>query len=631
MESKSRWKNPSVVIVAFFATIMIVASLTLVLPIDQGPQIYHYPPAGQLHKFESWEHITDYMRTHLPDHYINYYTGEIEIDINALFSSLESGGSDPPPQHSTTNVQVEGVDEPDLVKTDGYYIYTISNGTVFVVQAYPAENAQVIDQIEPEGWPRSLFLYESSRLVVLSYLDSGAELIIVYDVTDPTNILLSQTVQFDGNYRSARLIGKYLYYVGYSWPLDEEGKVLLPELMINQHLMIILPVDIYFDPGIYDSRFYYNIVLGLDITNPAAVPDTETILAGARAGVIYTSLTNMYVAAAHYPWGGWYDRQTAIHRFAIHDGQVTYQASGAVPGYLINQFALDEYRQHLRAATTAWLNMTAPSNPDSWEIEQVSNVYILNMQLELVGRLEGLAPREWIYSVRFQGPIGYLVTFYITDPLFVVDLTYPTNPQLLGELEIPGYSNYLHPLGNDQVLGIGKNVVINDFWGWFYTGMKLSLFNATDPSNPEETTVMTIGVRGTTSPALCDHHAVLINPETHLLVLPIYLREYTSGPPYYPEERGDFIWAGAYVFYVNPDTATISIRGQISHIEDPAIYEMYDSWYLDWIGMYGWYPTTHFIHRALYIDNVLYTISSYTIAMHTLDTLTPLGVVTLLT
>ncbi|MFW9832037.1 MAG: beta-propeller domain-containing protein [Candidatus Thorarchaeota archaeon] len=629
MVVNSHWKNSSVVIVAFFATVMIVASLTLVLPIQQGPLVFYYPPAGQLYQFESKEHIIDYMRTHLPDNDINYYSGEVQSGFDTLIDTLESGAADSPPPHSTTNVQVEGVDEPDLVKTDGYYIYTISNGTLFVIQAYPAETAQLINQIEPQGWPRSLFLFESSWLIVLSYLESGAECIEVFDITEPSNILLSQTIMFDGNFRSARLIGKYLYYVGYSWPLDEERNVQLPELMINQRSMIILPWDIYFDPGIYDNSFYYNIVMGLDITDPDAEPNTQTILAGARAGVIYTSLTNMYVAAAHYPRGDWYSRQTAIHRFAIHEGQVTYHASGVVPGYLINQFALDEYNYHLRAATTGWINMTDPQDPDNWDIELVSNIYVLDMQMEIVGSLEGLAPREWIYSVRFQGSIGYLVTFYMTDPLFVVDLTHPSNPQLLGELEIPGYSNYLHPLGNDQVLGIGKNVSFSDSW-WWYTGMKLSLFNATDPCTPEETATMIIGVRGTTSPALYDHHAVLIDPQTQLLVLPIYLREYTIGPPEHTSELGDLIWAGAYVFYINPDTATITIRGQITHVEDPTIYENYQYWYLDWIGMYGWYPTTYFIHRSLYIDNVLYTISSYKIAMHALDTLTPLGTISLL-
>lgn len=565
-----------------------------------------------------------FMQTHQPDRDISYYTGVFETNVATLASTGYSSGGDQPPPHSDTNVQVEGVDEPDLVKTDGRHIYTISNDTVFVVQAYPTVDAQIVNEIIPVGMPKSLFLYESSRLVILSRVGWGNESIEIFDVTDPTNITQTTTISYTGYCRSARLIGPYLYYVGYSYPLDENDTLYLPEFIINQRSMIILPWDIYYDPGIYDHNFWYNTVLGLNVLKPDATLSTETILAGQRAGVVYTSLTNLYIASAHYPWFGWWrSRKTAIHRFAIEDGNATYKASGDVPGYLINQFALDEFNGHLRVATTAWLNI-------STEIQQVSNVYVLDMQMRQAGRLEGLAPGEQIYSVRFLGTTGFLVTFEMVDPLFVIDLTIPTSPQLLGELHMPGYSNYLHPLGNNQLLGLGKNVTISDSGGWWwYTGMKVSLFDASDPCNPHEAAKLIIGVRGTTSPALYDHHAVLCDPEMNLLVIPVYLREYTSGPPDRTSQLGDFIWAGAYVFDIDPETASITIRGQISHVTNPDIYDSYAEWYLDWIGVWNWYPNTPFVYRSLYIGDVLYTISFYSIAMHNLNDLTPLGSITL--
>ncbi len=615
-----------IVTTAFFATILIVASLSIVLPIQQGPIHFEYPPPGKLYQFKSIQHILDYFDTHYAEDYIWYYSGEIES--SASLAGLGYGVANQPPPHSETNVQVEGVDEPDLVKTDGLNIYSISNDAVFVVQAYPSESAQIINEINPIGTPQAIFLYESSRLVILSRVNWGNQTIEIFDVSNPNNVVRTRLITYNGYYRSARLIGQYLYFVGYSYPIDENDTFHLPEFIIDYESMIILPWNIYYDPGIYDRIFYYNSILGLDVTDSDANPNVETILAGQRAGVIYTSLTNLYIASAHYPWFGWWtDRKTAIHRFTIAEGRAEYVASGEVPGYLINQFALDEFDNHLRVATTAWLNM---SNPYGWDIQQVSNVYVLNMTMSRVGHLEGLAPDEMIYSVRFIGPTGYLVTFELTDPLFVIDLTQATNPQLLGELHIPGYSNYLHPLGNNQLLGLGKNVTIagSGSW-WWYTGMKISLFNATDPSDPQETANMIIGVRGTTSPALYDHHAVLCDPEMNLLVIPIYLREYTSGPPDSTSQLGDFIWAGVYVFYINPDNATITVRGQLSDITNPSVYNLYESWYLDWIGVWNWYPTTPFVYRSLYIGDVLYTISFFTISMYDLNDLSHLGTISL--
>ena len=622
MVSDNERSSPKIVIFAFLATILVVASVSMILPIQQGPGEIEFPPPGRLYRFESLTQLLVYMKTHLPDRYISYYSGVLRTD--ATVAALSSGSADQPPPHSDTNVQVEGVDEPDLVKTDGNFIYTISNDTVFVVRAYPTIAAEIVNEIDPIGMPESLFLYESSRLVILSQVGWGNETIEVFDVSDPTNITRITKITYEGYGRSARLIGPYLYYVGYSYPFDANDTFHLPEFIIDQTKMIILPWDIYYDPGIYDHHYWYNTVLGLNVLDPNTTLNAETILAGQRAGVVYTSLSNLYIASAHYPWFGWWSsRKTAIHRFAIADGKATYKASGDVPGYLINQFALDEFNNHLRVATTAWLNI-------SNDIQQVSNVYILDMQMNRVGDLEGLAPGEQIYSVRFLGTTGFLVTFEMVDPLFVIDLTLPTNPQLLGELHMPGYSNYLHPLGDNQLLGLGKNVTVSNSsdW-WWYTGMKVSLYNASDPSDPREAANMIIGVRGTTSPALYDHHAVLCDPEKNLLVIPVYLREYTSGPPSSTSQLGEFIWAGAYVFDIDPETASITVRGQISHVTDPAIYDDYHDWYLDWIGVWNWYPNTPFVYRSLYIGEVLYTISFYSIAMHNLNDLTPLGSITL--
>jgi uncharacterized secreted protein with C-terminal beta-propeller domain len=305
---------------------------------------------------------------------------------------------------------------------------------------------------------------------------------------------------------------------------------------------------------------------------------------------------------------------TVIHRFSIAEGHAFYKASGQVPGYLVNQFALDEFRGHLRVATTSWTPSTA-DDPASQTWTQASNVFVLNLHLNIQGRLEGLAPGEEIYSVRFMGETGYLVTFYKTDPLFVVELSNPTQPQLLGELEITGYSDYLHPIDDQHLLGIGKDVAISDDtdW-WWYQGVKLSIFDVTDRCNPLESRRLVLGVRGTESEILQDHKAILIDTARNLLVIPLLLAEHpenTTNPP--PYEHGEYVWQGAAIFHLNHTTDTLELRGQISHITDTSA-----------LTEDCWACRPYFVNRMLYIGDVLYTLSNYKLSLHNLNSLTPI-------
>jgi len=236
------------------------------------------------------------------------------------------------------------------------------------------------------------------------------------------------------------------------------------------------------------------------------------------------------------------------------------------------------------------------------------------MQLEIVGSIEGLAPNEQIYSARFLGRMGFLVTFYMVDPLFVFNLTDPTNPQLLGELKIPGYSNYLHPLESNHLLGIGKDVKIQGDT-WWYQGMKISLFNTTNPFDPQESTNLILGVRGTDSEALNDHKAILIDSEKGLLSMPIRLCEYsTNSTDVEPWEYGSTVWQGAYVFSVNTTNASLTIQGRITHIED-----------LDALRENWWDMRDQFIYRTGYIESMYYGISNSKITFHNLADLSLLG------
>jgi uncharacterized secreted protein with C-terminal beta-propeller domain len=269
---------------------------------------------------------------------------------------------------------------------------------------------------------------------------------------------------------------------------------------------------------------------------------------------------------------------------------------------VLNQFSMDEYDGYFRVATTTHGETTS------------NHVYILDMDLNIVGSLTDLAPGEMIYSARFMGKRGYLVTFEMTDPLFVIDLKDPYNPRVLGELKMPGYSNYLHPYDENHLIGIGKEAVEakeGDF-AW-YQGIKIALFDVSNVNNPVEISTYIIGDRGTDSPVLYDHKALLFDKTKNLLVIPVLVAEideseYPEGVP--SNAYGKPVWQGAYVFQVFLDVG-ITLEGTITHIED--IAEPGQEYY------YFYSPFS--VTRSLYVGDVLYTISDAKIKMNSLENL----------
>lgn len=616
---------PSIKVIAL---IVLIAGTTVIAGISIGFHLF-LPPT--LRQFSDYQELVGFVQTSRPP--VAYWGFDTFASMGTERPTTFSGTSG----YSSTNVQVQGVDEPDIVKTDGTNIYTVGVNTVSVIQAYPVETAEIVNTITPIGKPLKLFLYNSAYLIIISgvveetwlhssafwdqyslhYIDTVA--VEIFDVRNTLEIQRTYWITLEGAYLGSRLVDRYLYFLGIC-QTQENDTILLPHLEVNGQEVLIPAKEIYYDPDNRDYSFQYTVLLGLDIVNPDAEPSKETILGGSSSATVYASLNNVYLAISQY--AAWtippQESTTAIHRFSIEQGTIDYQASGEVPGHLINQFALDEFSGLLRVATESIVTssqLIRDSYTNQWIIQyiqtQLSNVFVLDKQLNVVGSLRGLAPGEQIYSTRFLGTTCYLVTFYKTDPLFVIDLSNPFKPQLLGELIIPGYSDYLHPLGDNLLLGIGKDVAISaseDFW--WYQGVKLSLFNSSDPFHPEEATNLILGVRGTTSPALDDHKAVLIDTSRCLLVLPILLAEYLYDSPHHPSETGDFVYQGAYIFHLNPTNATIDIRGRITHIENSSILN-------DYWG--GWNP--YFIERALYINEILYAFSPYKLTFHTLDNL----------
>jgi uncharacterized secreted protein with C-terminal beta-propeller domain len=277
---------------------------------------------------------------------------------------------------------------------------------------------------------------------------------------------------------------------------------------------------------------------------------------------------------------------------------------------------MDEHNSYFRIATTSGQVSRTFARATS-----KNNLYVLDMDLNITGKVEDLAPGEEIYSARFMGNKGYMVTFRKIDPLFVIDLTDPTDPTVLGQLKITGYSDYLHPYDENHLIGIGKETVAaeeGDF-AW-YQGVKISLFEVSDVSNPVEVAKYEIGDRGTESPVLDDHKALLFDKSKNLLVIPVLVAEinenqYAGEVP--DSAHGEFVWQGAYVFDVSLDG--LELRGGITHLEDSD--DLLKSGY--------WFYSEYSVERSLYIDDVLYTISDMKVKLNNLETLAELNEVEL--
>ena len=291
--------------------------------------------------------------------------------------------------------------------------------------------------------------------------------------------------------------------------------------------------------------------------------------------------------------------KTVIHKINIDEGRIEYDAKGEVPGYLLNQFSMDEHEDYFRIATTLEIYGSKGQIMHN-------NVYVLDDELRIAGKLEGIAPDERIYSTRFIGDRLYMVTFQRIDPLFVIDLSSPQNPKILGELKIPGFSDYLHPYDENHIIGIGKETEGNEWGGISVKGIKLALFDVSDVEKPEQLDQYTIGEAGTDSEALREHKAFLFDKDRNLLVIPV---TEVKGKEIYDPKYGYYrqrYWQGAYVFDLTVGDG-FELNGKVTHNDD---YEETDYYY---------YGSPNAVRRSLYMDDVLYTVSEGKIKMNELE------------
>jgi len=583
-----------------------------------------YLGGSQISKFSSYGELQTFVRTNAGSK--QFYWGVSRESMN-LFSGSVVGWAPAPSvtdhsaaDYSDTNIQVAGVDEADIVKTDGEYIYLVSGNRTIIVKAYPPEQAQVLSEIELEGTIAGIFIngdrlvvfgdetpyypyYDGIRLgptgeIPIAYYTSPKTFIKVYDISDRENPQLQRELSADGQYISSRMIGDYAYVVVNEPVYEEDDEINLPRIYSGGQETEIPATDIYYS-DVVDYYYMYTTIIAINTQVDNQEPTYETILLGASSN-LYVSMNNIYLTFPVWGRDVGDSEKTSVHRIHIEGNVMNYTASGDVPGMVLNQFSMDEYAGYFRVATTTYGQTTE------------NNVYVLDMSLNITGSVTGLAPRETIYSARFMGERGYLVTFKKVDPLFVIDLSDPYNPRELGYLKVTGYSDYLHPYDENHIIGIGKETTDAGEFAW-YQGVKISLFDVSDVSNPVEISKLEIGDRGTDSPVLWDHKAFLFDKSRNLLVMPILVAEvdqskYSGGVP--ANAYGEYVWQGAYVFDISVDNG-LQVKGRITHIEDLTDLEQ---------GYYYSYSSLS-VTRTLYIDDILYTISDAKIKMNSLENL----------
>jgi hypothetical protein len=629
---------------------------------DNGGRLEAFPTCSAYR-----DALTDALTEQIVQGYggYGYYWGGMAEDRASLESTAApaaadaggSGASAGPSSVTGTNVQEQGVDELDLVKTDGKFVYVANGGQLAIVKSWPAEDAEKVGAITLQGYPSGLFLH-GDRVVVLSYTNRawdssgwsayGSTRMTVIDVSDRTKPEIIREVDVEGGLVTARMVGDDVYAVlnqygtgpAEIWQTNWYGEMPHPstwaegqadqERVRQRQRAAVRPkvaaILAKYDAGprvgyadrlrggsettgsVVDcNRIYYGgqtpqmgltSIVRLDVDSDTMRPAGSAVFG--NGWTVYASTENLYVAGYDWNWWGYGQNEpgTTVHKFELSDesGKPRYVASGKVDGWLWNQFAMSEHEGKLRIATT---------DTDWWwgsgRQGTGSAVTVLGDdhegRLYTVGSVTGIAPGEQIYGVRFVGDTGYLVTFRQIDPLHVLDLSDPRHPKVTGELQIPGYSAYLHPIDEGHLLAVGMDGDMNGR----LSGIKVSIFDVTDKANPKESHKYTIGGDGWAwSEAMWDHHAFTYHDGK--LALPI------SASSYGPDGAWTG-WSGMLVMQADVEEGIREI-GRVDHREMAGTNPNY--------GYYGYYGGG-WMRRSLFLDDVLVTVSDVGVQFNDLD------------
>lgn len=548
-------------------------------------------------------------------------------------------------EYSTTNIQVENVDEADITKTDGDYIYSLSEDKVIITDVKDETQIKIVAEIDSKNSntiPSDLILYHDKLIVIseemkttssyyYSYNNSNTTMVSVYDISNKEQPKEIKNYQLEQPYYTSRCINGRLYLISSGYLKEEndeivtyyyeDGKQIDPGYKGIKRIKGIDTTDqtilSMLDLNNIDESVKVNSYL-MDVQN-AYVSENNIYLLEEKYEGSYTSapkissifgfygILGAFVDDNEYDYGTY----TYIYKFnLLEDGSIQYDKKAKEKGQTINQFSIDEYEENLRVALYN---------------NEGSRIVIFNNEMEKIGETEKLAEGEKMYSSRFLGNKAYLVTYKTVDPLFVVDLSNPEEPQVLGELKIPGYSTYLHPYDENHLIGIGMQTeekIYRDSSGRVtstaavITGMKMALFDVTDVNNPIQISDTIIGDSRTTSAILTNHKALLFSKEKQLLAIPVnnYTEdfeiesssdEYESMVKSYTNYKKQYVSEGYFVYNINL-TDGFTLKGTITHEKTKSKYSYYNASRL---------------LRGLYIDDNLYTISEDYIKVNSLDNL----------
>jgi inhibitor of cysteine peptidase len=569
--------------------------------------------------------------------------------------------------YSTTNVQVAGVDEGDILKTDGSLLFQVNQNRVLIIRALPAASMRILAKISLDGenfWPSEIYVQDGRLTIIGSSQTYGPEPVpmtggmapgtatpeasgssvpaavpetavapssrympplqqttltraITFDIANPESPVRTGNYEIEGSLLASRRIGDYLYLVTnkslYPWLIGTDPATPVWKNGTGAYQKIA-PTTVSWCPDFREAN--YLVVSGIDLANPAKTPGMYTLLGAGQT--VYATTDSLVVAVQKYGGGNIIlpartvlpqnmkttegimvptTETTDLYRFTLAQGSASLVTRGTIPGRLLNQFSLDWYKDTLRVATTTgWASRTgAPTS--------ANQIFTLDAMLNIVGMIPDIAPGEQIYSSRFLGDRGYLVTYRTTDPLFVLDLANPTAPAILGELKIPGYSNYLHPYDETHILGFGKNAVeVPSQWDSgttmaYYQGMKVALFDVGDVKKPVLMHEVLIGDRGTDSELLWNHRALLFSKSRSLVAFPVNLREIKdktagSNGADASAQYGEMTWQGLMAWRLTLEDGFVKLA-DISHLDTGGLYN-----------------SDRYVSRGAYIGDVLYTLSN---------------------
>ena len=565
---------------------------------------------------------------------------------NGDTSSTNIAQSNSKKDYSTTNIQVENVDEADITKTDGNYIYSISDNNVIITNVIDPNKIEIAAKIEltDESIPEDLILYKE-KLVVIStklensdeyyYKDSQNTVVKIYDIQDKTSPKLEKDYELYEPYYTSRCINNQLYVIS-SGRLRTEEKddddIVTYYKEDNKQKDIELNNIKYLKDIKTDKQTLISVVNLDDVKSEVNISSYLMNISNA-----YVSENSIYLLDQKYEYGNKAakisslfglkgvlgvlldnenndsDYYTKIYKFNIlNNGNVVYDTKTKVEGKTINQYSLDELNGHLRVALYD---------------NNGTRILIFNEKLKQIGESETVAKGEKMYSSRFMGNKVYLVTYKTVDPLFVIDLSNEESPKVLGKLKIPGYSTYLHPYDENHLIGIGmetEEVINRNSSGRIISntakiiGMKMALFDVSDVNNPVQISSTVIGDRRTTSAILTNPKALLFSKEKELIAIPVnnYKEDFeinNSSDSYdslvnsYANYYKSYVAEGYFVYKINIEDG-FKLKGIVTH-ETPEKKSSYD---------YYWRSK---LLRGMYIDDNLYTVSETAIKVNNLDTL----------